>query len=160
MLSSALILCTLCAPQLATKPTQMSPEFSKSALRALLAINSESRSIANGFIHDSKVEAQSPTELKAVDDLWTIQLVIGTMRTPESVREGELANTEAIDHDPKLQALYKQDSECRKQTEAMFRSRVYSRLSSACTQSLCKKTRPLSKNRSYNASIIVRQVDP
>jgi hypothetical protein len=142
-----LLLCTLCVPQTASTPV-MSPAFSKAALRALFAIRDESVTAAHSYINDASVLAESQTELKAVSDLYSVEILL----TKNSVKEHDRKRDTIVayqgagkqdysldfflDHDPILQGFLKQDADCVGAMESSLRAGLYSALPTVCFATL------------------------
>lgn len=141
----SILLCILCAPQspapapATPTPAQMSPEFSKSALRALLAIGDESDVVIKRYISDANVEAQSKAETDTVRDLNMVALVVAlnkqrvlTQISKLRYLNGSSGLDERVQKDSEIQAWLKQNSDCTSDETAMLRSRVYSPLPASC----------------------------
>jgi hypothetical protein len=122
----------------------MSPEFSKSALRALLAINQDldiPETTVQQYINDASVEAVSPNELQVVKDLSTVLGIAQLNRLQRVIRYNTLRQEhpqgnmdELTSQDPIEIAIEKQDKLCQGSLNATLRASLYSALPSACIQ--------------------------
>ena len=145
-----LLASTACSPQSTAKPSRpaspalMSPEFSKSALRALLAINQDldiPETTVQQYINDASVEAVSPNELQVVKDLSTVLGIAQLNSLQRTIRYNALLQEhpqgnmdELTSKDPIEIETEKQDKLCQGSLETTLRARLYSPLPSACIQ--------------------------
>jgi hypothetical protein len=125
---------------------KLSDTFAKVSLRALLAMNTDAGSspdIVTLLVNDASVEAQTPDELKVVEDLRTlvdikalnieVRHLAFARAEKQWIENNQVGDLDALYRaDPTVPASFKQDKDCQAHTETALRSRVYSRLPVGC----------------------------